>query len=272
MKRIIWTPELLAKLPRSKEEAILRAENKYFTGAPCENGHLAPTIVNGGCFICKRERTALAAERRRRRNGIPIQEAHVPQTGQSNGKELTSLGVCRREFSESLKRTILEIKVRCECGKEYWMRCDSFWAINSCRSCASSKAGTKHGYTKGMNGPSENKVNGGAANYIYQMFHSAKKRAKKSGVEFNLELDDLPQPATCPVFGIELDWSIREESGNRKPRPNAPSIDRLDPSKGYTKENSVVLSYLANVMKNDGSAREHEQVAEWLEAQAMGYS
>jgi len=99
----------------------------------------------------------------------------------------------------------------------------------------------------------------------YTLYASAKRRAKRSGIEFELEPADIEYIAECPVFGIQLDWSIRQETGNRKPRDNAPSIDRLDSSQGYTKENSVVVSYKANVLKKAGTAHEHELVADWLD-------
>ncbi|KZR84453.1 hypothetical protein MITS9509_02606 [Synechococcus sp. MIT S9509] len=55
------------------------------------------------------------------------------------------------------------------------------------------------------------------------------------------------------------------DSGNRRPRENAPSLDRLDSNKGYTKENTVVISYKANVLKKAGKAQEHDLVADWLD-------
>ena len=53
---------MLDDLPSTPEEAIARGVNRYFTGLPCRNGHVAPRRVKDGyCMTCKR-----AAEQRRR--------------------------------------------------------------------------------------------------------------------------------------------------------------------------------------------------------------
>lgn len=39
------------------------------------------------------------------------------------------------------------------------------------------------------------------------------------------------------------------------------SLDRIDPRKGYVKGNVWIISYRANLIKNDGTAEEHEMIA-----------
>lgn len=266
MKRIDWSLELLDQLPKSKEEAIEKGFNKFFTGIMCERGHMSPRLLCGRCALCKREDTARTAEKRRRRLGMQSKlPAAIPRHGQKNGNVI-SLGESRQTYNEDRHRNILVLKVRCECGKEWWIRADYFGKIKSCRSCAQKRIATKHGYTRA----SKYRSDGPSLEYTYQLYHSAKKRAAVKGIEFTLELEDVPQPIDCPVFGFGLDWSSRKESGNKRPRYNAPSLDRLDPCLGYTKNNTVVISYMANVMKNNGSASEHELVAIWLERQLSG--
>ena len=79
------------------------------------------------------------------------------------------------------------------------------------------------------------------------MFNNSKQRAKTAGLEYTLTLDDIIIPDYCPVLGIKLD------TGDRKRKGNAPSIDRIDNSKGYTKENTMVISNRANMIKNDAT-------------------
>ena len=69
--------------------------------------------------------------------------------------------------------------------------------------------------------------------------------------------DLLPLPVVCPVLGVEL--SYRAKGGIHT--PNSASIDRIDPSRGYCKGNVWVISMRANVVKNDGTPEEHEQIA-----------
>lgn len=98
------------------------------------------------------------------------------------------------------------------------------------------------------------------ANYRKSVLNSVKARAKKSGVVFNLTLDDIPPvPEFCPIFGIPL------KVGKGRSEPDSPSLDRIIPEKGYVKGNVVWLSMRANAMKNNGTAEEHRKIANWID-------
>ena len=83
----------------------------------------------------------------------------------------------------------------------------------------------------------------------------AKSRAKQRKIEFTLTRDDIIIPEYCPVFGIKFDKSNKHTS---------PSLDRIDPAKGYVKENVRVISFLANAMKWDSSREQRIKFAEWV--------
>lgn len=88
---------------------------------------------------------------------------------------------------------------------------------------------------------------------VYQILHQARSRAKKRGLSFDLTEEDVTIPDICPVFGITL----RRNKG-RGFHPDSPSLDRIDNSKGYTKDNVRVISNRANLLKCDATLKELE--------------
>lgn len=86
----------------------------------------------------------------------------------------------------------------------------------------------------------------------------AKKRAKVKNLDFNLSADDVQIPEKCPVLGIPL------VVGNKHFTDNSPTLDRLDNTLGYTKENVIVMSYLANRMKNSATLEQLLKFANWV--------
>lgn len=90
------------------------------------------------------------------------------------------------------------------------------------------------------------------------MIYSAKHRAQKKGLPFDIELDDIVIPEYCPVLNIKLE--LYNESQSR----SSPSLDRIDSKLGYTKDNVQVISWLANTMKTNASAKELKLFAEWV--------
>lgn len=83
-----------------------------------------------------------------------------------------------------------------------------------------------------------------------RMLISAKSRAAKKGREFNIELSDIVIPAECPVLHTKM---------------VAPSLDRIDSSKGYIKGNVRVISARANLLKSNATVEELRLVLQDLE-------
>lgn len=90
------------------------------------------------------------------------------------------------------------------------------------------------------------------------MFVSAKSRAKRLGLQFDIELSDVVMPERCPVFGIPLYYSKDHQTNN------SPSIDRLDTTKGYVKGNIAVISMRANRIKSDMNPKDLLKFAFWI--------
>jgi len=78
------------------------------------------------------------------------------------------------------------------------------------------------------------------------IFRIARYRARQNGLEFSIEPSDIVIPEYCPLLGIKLKTNIANKN-----RECAPSIDRIDNSKGYIKGNIAVISWKANSMKRD---------------------
>lgn len=76
---------------------------------------------------------------------------------------------------------------------------------------------------------------------------------------------DLVWPTHCPVLGIELDYpTAYGERGTQAVKPNWPSLDRWDSTKGYVPGNVFVISYRANTLKNNATYEEILKVAKYL--------
>jgi len=93
---------------------------------------------------------------------------------------------------------------------------------------------------------------------------NARKRAKVFGIPFSIGRDDIKIPKFCPIFGVELIW------GDGQPKFNSPSLDRIDPLRGYVQGNVSVISWRANTIKNNGTAEEHRLISEYISMFGLG--
>lgn len=93
---------------------------------------------------------------------------------------------------------------------------------------------------------------------IKDTYNAAKGRARKQGVPFSLTKDDIallfPKDGLCPILGVQMAHGPMDE------RDTSPSLDRIEPKKGYTKDNCIIISYRANRIKNDSTIEELEMI------------
>jgi hypothetical protein len=90
--------------------------------------------------------------------------------------------------------------------------------------------------------------------YVDKILSRSKSRAVLKGREFSIDEEDIFIPEVCPVFGVPL-------------IPNtdyAPSLDRIDSSKGYVKGNVQIISKRANLLKNNATIDELEKLVKFL--------
>lgn len=88
---------------------------------------------------------------------------------------------------------------------------------------------------------------------------SKRNAARQAGEVFTITMDDIEWVSHCPILGIELNYfpdGIRQE--------NSVSFCRADVEKGYVPGNVFVCSWRATRIKNDGSAEEHQKIADFM--------
>jgi len=94
------------------------------------------------------------------------------------------------------------------------------------------------------------------------LLKTARHRALKRKVEFNIDLSDIIIPEKCPILGIPL--IISDGTGKPGGRMNSPSLDRIDNEKGYIKGNVQVISHMANSMKFTANKEQLLAFANWI--------
>jgi hypothetical protein len=99
-----------------------------------------------------------------------------------------------------------------------------------------------------------------------KMMRAMKRRSKTYGSDGSVKPEDVVIPEYCPVLGIKLYPSVGKGVKTLDNFYNSPSIDRIDSSKGYTKENIQVISFRANCLKRDASLWEIRALVGYMES------
>lgn len=120
----------------------------------------------------------------------------------------------------------------------------------SCRSCSKEKARRSFRKNKSSHRDRYQK------NPEIKMYQNLKARAKNEGIKFEIDVEDIIIPETCPVLGIPL---IPFSSSD-----NSPSVDKFYPEKGYIKGNIFIISKRANRIKSNAYSDEVEKLLNWM--------
>lgn len=89
-----------------------------------------------------------------------------------------------------------------------------------------------------------------------------KCKLDKSPEDFYKKSKDIVIPSVCPVLGIPL-FLV-----GSKRTDNSPSVDRVDSTRGYTKDNVRIISWRANKLKQDASLEEVEKTLSYMKQNA----
>lgn len=81
------------------------------------------------------------------------------------------------------------------------------------------------------------------------IIRNSKYCAKRRNIEFSIKYTDFELPELCPILGIKLEYGAGHD-GNA---PQHATLDRIDNTKGYVPGNVMIVSRLANAMKNEAS-------------------
>lgn len=105
---------------------------------------------------------------------------------------------------------------------------------------------------------------------LTDIFYAAKARSKRKNIEFTITTETFNEQTHCLIFKQEKFDFFAKGSSN----PNSMSIDRIDPTKGYTPDNVWLICERANRIKSDATPEElkliAEAVAERLKRNAKG--
>ena len=97
---------------------------------------------------------------------------------------------------------------------------------------------------------------------LQNLLNASRARSKEKNREHSLTRQDLlelyPKDGCCPIFGFKLEWN---GSGFRE---TSPSLDRIDSTKGYTKDNVQIISWKANRIKGYASIEDLEILLSYL--------
>jgi hypothetical protein len=99
----------------------------------------------------------------------------------------------------------------------------------------------------------------------FVLYEAARARAKDCGVEFALTVAYIksiwPVDGKCPILKVPLERRV----GHNGPQRQSPSLDRIHPDKGYVPGNVAVISYKANLLKNNETDPEvFFRLGDWL--------
>ncbi len=142
---------------------------------------------------------------------------------------------------------------RCDCGIEDDIAADSLKAkVSPSRSC---------GCLRRDRAVAKQTTHGKSDSLEWRLWWAANEAARRHEPPlFDLTLDDIVIPSVCPLLGIPLDREAKSWTSNK------PSLDRVDPRRGYTKDNVWVVSWRANRIKSDATLKELQNMVEALSA------
>lgn len=149
--------------------------------------------------------------------------------------------------------------LKCKTCGEYKTLYDFWKGAKSCITCS------KESWRKRVSENEEKRKQYGAREKEYYdkniaryLWTRARNRSREEGVEFNIKPEDIEIPDLCPIRLIPMTRHRQKVEGDSY------SLDRVDSSLGYVKGNVRVISFRANVAKNDLTIEEVERLLKYM--------
>lgn len=79
------------------------------------------------------------------------------------------------------------------------------------------------------------------------IWHTARQRARKKKIPFEIVVTDITIPPVCPILKTPMEINLGRVGRN------SPTLDRIRPHDGYIRGNIIVVSMLANAIKCDAT-------------------
>lgn len=95
----------------------------------------------------------------------------------------------------------------------------------------------------------------GTAHYLY---HTKRQECRKKAIPFDLTKEWYRGQLEKGCAVTDLPFRLTAQG---KPNPYSPSVDRIDPSKGYLKNNCRLVLYGVNSLKGTGTDDDMWQIA-----------
>lgn len=99
----------------------------------------------------------------------------------------------------------------------------------------------------------------------HHIIHNVKKYITDDSIDFNILPEDIDIPEYCPILNIRINTEYTGQSG---PKDNSPSIMLLDESKGYVKDNIMMVSYKANKIRKRFNPDDIRSVLDYISTNA----
>ena len=99
----------------------------------------------------------------------------------------------------------------------------------------------------------------------------AKYRSKLKNLKYDIDTEYLisiyPKNHICPILGYKMEPFQNGKIGQSK---YSPSLDRINPRKGYVKGNVEFVCGLANNMMNNAEGKDLIRFAQWINKKYRG--